>query len=125
MRTSRITAGVAIALLGAPYAAAPAYADGRSWTSSYDGAGRAVVSSDRQHITVCDLDQRDVLRFKAEFATDNPIDPRVYKLVAPKGGCSEDRTYVSWIKVFKLCHGRDGFDGIVWEDCFQPIWPRP
>lgn len=126
MPLSRIIAATAVTILGVTGAASPAYADSGPWVSQHGDAGKATVSSDRKKIIVCDLDGRDELRFKAEYATDNPVDPTVYSVVAPQGGCEEGRTYISWIKVFKLCTGRVGMGGgFVWDDCQGSVWPRP
>lgn len=80
------------------------------------------VSADRKQVRVCDLDARDDLYFKAEFATDNPIDPRIYTVKAPQGVCDSDRTYISRVKVFKLCVGSVRISEVVWDSCNSPVW---
>lgn len=122
---ARIAVVAAVAAFWASGVASPVAADSGPWVSSYGDAAKATVNSDRTTITVCDLDDRDDLRFKVEFATVNPIDPKIYTVVAPQGGCNDDRTYISRIKVFKLCIGRPSFGGIAWGDCHNPVWPRP
>lgn len=123
---ARIGAIAAVALLGVAGVSGPAHAESGPWTSRHGDAGKATVSADRKKIAVCDLDPGDDLRFKAEFATDNPVGPAVYDVVAPQGGCEADRTYISWIKVFKLCVGHAGMGGgIVWDSCEASVWPRP
>ncbi len=125
MGRARVVLVAVVVAFGVSGVASPVAADRGPWVSRYSDAGKATVSSDRKTITVCDLDRRDDLRFKAEFATANPIDPSTYTVVAPQGGCNDDRTYISRIQVFKLCVGRPSFGGIVWGDCYNPVRPRP
>lgn len=123
---SRLTAAAVAPLLGMTTFGSPVGAATGPWVSRHGDAGQATVSTDRKKITVCDHDRHDQLRFKADYATDNPIDPTIYSVVAPQGGCADDRTYISWIKVFKLCVGHTGIGGrILWDDCNTSVWPRP
>jgi hypothetical protein len=112
------------ALVAATLTVTPAHAASGPWTDYYADAGKVTVSADRRKITVCDLDPRDDLLFKADFATDNPFGPSIYTVEAPRGECATDRTYVSWIKVFKLCIGRPGPGTPAWGDCNPSIWTR-
>ncbi|NRQ32089.1 hypothetical protein HII36_09595 [Nonomuraea sp. NN258] len=101
----RRAATVFTAALAAGISSVPTIASSEDWSSSISG-GKAVVDADRRKITVCDHDSNDGIRVKAEFSTDNPIDPTVYVVEAPQGGCADDRTYISWISMFKACSAR-------------------
>jgi hypothetical protein len=65
--------------------ASPAEASS-GWSDYYGDAGQVTVSADRKRITICDLDSRDDLEFKADYATDNPIDPHIYAVAASRAG---------------------------------------
>ncbi|MFG1879338.1 hypothetical protein ACGFIV_31310 [Sphaerisporangium sp. NPDC049003] len=119
-RTTAVVVTVALVTL----AAAPALAATGPWSDHYGNAGKATVAADRRSITVCDLDNHDTLRFKVDFATDKLVGPTIYTVVAPQGGCSSDRTYVSWIKVFKLCVGHRIISEIGWDSCNLPVYTK-
>ncbi|GLW99406.1 hypothetical protein Misp02_34930 [Microtetraspora sp. NBRC 16547] len=110
------------ALVVAALPTKPALASTGPWSDYYTDSGMVTVSADRKQVRVCDLDASDDLHFKAEFATDNPIDPSIYTVKAPQGGCDSDRTYISRIKVFKLCTGSVRISDVVWDHCNAPIW---
>ncbi|MEO3810776.1 hypothetical protein ABGB17_17380 [Sphaerisporangium sp. B11E5] len=110
----------ALAILLTTTPVAPASMSG-PWVDHYGNAAKATVSADRRTITVCDQNPTDGLRFKVDYATDNPVDPTIYTVTAPEGDCKSDRTYISWIMVFKLCSGYAGPGFISWRDCNPPI----
>ncbi|WP_157099675.1 hypothetical protein [Microbispora sp. ATCC PTA-5024] len=114
-----LLSGLVVGCLLAPASPADASA---GWSDYYGDAGRVTVSPDRTRVTVCDLNARDDVEFKANYATHNPIDPRIYTVRAPQGGCDSGRSFISWITVFKLCYRQNGFGG--W-DCNKPVWIKP
>ncbi|WP_157545910.1 hypothetical protein [Microtetraspora fusca] len=102
--------------------AQPVLAGTGPWSDYYGEAGVVTVGADRKQIRVCDLNARDDLKFKAEFATDNPIDPTIYSVKVLSGGCESDRTYISRVKVFKLCVGSVRVRDVVWDQCNPSVW---
>ncbi|WP_433347303.1 hypothetical protein ACQP25_29690 [Microtetraspora malaysiensis] len=103
-------------------AAKSALADTGPLSDYCSDVGVVTVSADRKQVRVCDLNARDDLQFKADFATDNPIDPTIYTVKAPSGGRESGRTYISRVKVFKLCVGRMRISDIVWDQFNPSVW---
>lgn len=101
-----------LALLTAPAAAA---APSSGWSSqTIEGSVR--VSADRNHITVCDL-QDDGYKVDAEYATSMLGIYTVTDSNQHRAGCGTDRTFISRIDVFKLCVTRSGF-----RQCEDSVW---
>ncbi|MFI9557571.1 hypothetical protein [Nonomuraea endophytica] len=87
----------ALALLTAPAAAA---ASSSGW-SSLTSEGSVRVSADRNHITVCDLEE-DGYKVEAEYATSMLGIYTVADSNQYRAGCGSDRTFISRIDVFKM-----------------------
>ncbi|WP_067142440.1 hypothetical protein [Microtetraspora malaysiensis] len=95
---------------------ATASASGNGWRSD-SPEGSVKVSSDRKHITVCDL-QDDTTEVWAEYATSFLL---MHTVKAEKAGgfeCGEDTVFFGYITVFKLCFR---YNHAV-KQCNRSIW---
>jgi hypothetical protein len=92
-----ILATVLTAASSAAASAPGGWSDGTGW-------GSVTVSTDRQHITVCDL-SNDGRAVRVEYATTYLQQWTVVDSNGAKPGCGTDTAYFSRITVFKLCEG--------------------